>query len=181
MTKFLNTIKLVLDPNTPISNLPLASNQLVESVSIITNIVRADGIREITYGTVHENSGGATNEFITVEYITVGKNIADVTNQILPLMIGVVLEVLFVPLTIVGNTQTIAIIARSFPTGGSPDVNGVTTQKILLDDLISNEVVAAAGTVDGSFMAITAEFAQPNSTVSQGAKEAVLITVSLTE
>jgi len=174
MTQNLFTQKFTLDPNgPPIFNVNLISPDPVKAATIVTNTLRADGVREITLGTVHED-GTDAQESVTVDYVTVGKDIADLTDFQLT-SARTVNSVLFVPLSITGNSQTIAIITLSVV---AARLASVTTQKFLLDDLVDDELISAVGTTDGAFLAVTGEFSQPNSTVSQGAKEAVLVTVS---
>jgi len=174
MAQFLYTQKFTLDPNgPPIFNVNLVSAGPVKAATIVSNIVRANGVREITLGTVHE-PGTPAQESVTVDYVTVGKDIADLTDFQLT-SARTVNSVLFVPLSITGNSQTIAIITLSVVAARDASV---TTQKVVLDDLLSNVAILADEATDGAFLAVTGEFSQPNNTVSQGAKDAVLVTVS---
>lgn len=175
MARILVTQKLVLDPNVPITGANLVGDAAFVSAAITTNIIRADGIREVTLAAVHDE-GPTAQSTVTVQYFTVGKNIADLTNLVLT-EVGTVATVLFVPITIVGDTQIIAVITIS---GATVDVNAISTQKVLLDfdNLITSTVVTATGPIIGQFLAVTAELSKPHSGVAQGTKEAVLVSIS---
>ena len=177
MARILVTQKLILDPNIPISAVNLTSIEPFVSAAITTNTIRADGIREVTLAAVHDQGTDAQST-VTVQYFTIGKNIADLSNQILT-EVGTVASVLFVPITVVGDTQTIAVITIS---AVAADDNAISTQKVLLDfdAPITALVVTADGPIIGQFLAVTAELSKPNTGVAQGTKEAVLISVSQT-
>jgi len=176
MTKYLGTQKFILDPNgPPIFNVDINVGDIVESASIISTTVRSNGIREITLGTTQDTSTAAQAS-VTVDYVTVGKDIDEVID--VPLTsVRTVINVLFVPLSIIGNSQIVAIVTISTV---AADVNGYTTRKFLLDEDSDNPIYDATGIVDGSFMVVTGEYSKPHSE-TQGAKDIVLITVSKTD
>ena len=147
MTKVFETQTILVDPNgPPVTNVNLDKDFIVTNVSIITNTVKANGVREITLGIIYEDTS-SNQRSISLETILVGNNINDVTDVTLA-DVQTINQTLFIDHTIKDDTISVTILTIS--TVGAK-TNQFTTRKFQFDP--SNQIITGIPVVTAADVA----------------------------
>ena len=129
MATVYETQTIQVDPNAaPVVNVNLNKNFDVLEAAIISNTVKASGVREITLGIVYDDAL-VSQHSITLETFTVGNNIADITNVIMA-DVQAIQFTEFINHTISDDTISVTVLTLSTV---SVQVNQFSTQKFQFD------------------------------------------------
>ncbi len=178
MARVFETQTVIVDPNAaPVINVDLDKDFTPLEVAIITNELQPSGVRKITLGIVYDD-GVQAQHTISLETITVGNNIANITNVALSdILTNAFTE--FIEHTISNDTISVTILTIS---GGSADVNNVSTQRFQLDpddEITTGIVVPATGTLIESHLVNVGSLSRPSTTTfGAGTLNSVLIIVA---
>lgn len=178
MARVFETETFIVDPEAaPVVNLNLGKNFTPLEVAVITNELQPSGKRKITLGIVYDDAVPAQHT-ISLETITVGNNISNVTDQALSdVLTNAFTE--FIEHTLSGDTMSVTILTIS---GGVADVNNVSTQKFQLDPaspITTGIVVPAAGNLIESHLVNVGSLSRPSTTsFGAGTLNSVLIIVA---
>jgi len=178
MARVFETQTVIVDPNAaPVVNVNLDKNFTPLEVAIISNELQPSGVRKITLGIVYDD-GVADQHTISLETITVGNNIANITDVALSdVLTNAFTE--FIEHTISNDTMSVTILTIS---GGAADVNNISTQKFQLDPsapITVGVVVPAAGNLIESHLVNVGSLSRPNTTsFGAGTLNSVLILVA---
>lgn len=129
MTKVFETQTIVVDPfASPVVNVNLNKNFDVLEAAIITNTVKASGVKEITLGLVYDDAVTSQHNF-SLETILVGNNIPEAIN--IDMSDSKTIEFAeFIEHSIVNDTMRITILTISSSTASE---NEYTTKLNQLD------------------------------------------------
>lgn len=178
MARVYETQTVIVDPNAAsVVNLDLDKDFDPLEVAIITNELQPSGTRKITLGIVY-NDAVTAQHTISLQTITVGNNIADISNVVLTdVLTNAFTE--FIDHTISDDTMSVTILTIS---GGSADVNTVSTQKFQADPaapITTGVVVPATGTLIESHLVNVGSLSRPSTTsFGAGTLNSVLILVA---
>lgn len=176
MTVIFETQTFLVDPfGSPITNVNLDKNFFVLAVSILTNTVRPNGVREITLALVYEDSS-ALEHSISIQTILMGQNIPAVTDVVL-LDIETIRFTKFLNHSIVNDTMRVSIITISFV--GAAVVNNYSVEKNQLDPAnpitVGTPVLALADYVDSHIVNLGSLTSSKNNNVNQGTINSAMI------
>lgn len=172
------TQTVIVDPNAaPVVNVDLDKDFTPLEVAVITNELQPSGVRKITLGIVY-NDAVTAQHTISLETITVGNNISNITDVALSdVLTNAFTE--FIEHTLSNDTMSVTILTIS---GGAADVNNVSTQRFQLDPsapITTGVVVPAAGTLIESHLVNVGSLSRPSTTsFGAGTLNSVLILVA---
>jgi len=175
MARVFETQTILVDPfAAPVTNQPLNKNFQVLECAIITNTVKARGVREITLGIVYDD-GVAAQASLSLFPILVGQNIAAVSN--VPISdIETIQFTEFVESSLVNDTFRLTILTVSI---AGAQVNNFSTELNQLDPfdpITTGTPVQDLGTIKESHLCNVGSLDSSNT--KGGTLNSVLITVS---
>lgn len=175
MARVFETQTIIVDPfAVPVTNVNLNKNFSVLEAAIITNIVKASGVREITLGLVYDDAVVSQASY-SVFPILVGNNIADVIDS--PITdVQTINFTEFIEASIVDDTMRLSLLTISVV---GIQVNNYSAQVIQLDP--ANPITVGlpfgdTGTLKESHIVNVGSLDSNNT--SQGTINSVVVTVS---
>ena len=176
MARVFETQTIEIDPfASPVVNVNLDKDFSVLEAAILTNTVKASGVREITLGLVYDDAVTAQHS-LSLETILVGQNIAEVANVAIS-DIQTVVFTEFIDHSIVNDTMRLTILTLSV---GLAQVNQFTTELNQLDPfnpITTGTAVAALGTLLESHLVNVGSLVKTPD-VSSGTLNSVLVVLS---